>query len=313
MAIKKLLSNTIVGLAAPEVTAGTYVDPTVADVKLYNIAPIVVDQAPVRIGNLGSGNFKKGKWVSTTKTATTSFLTYLQASGTPTVAPALGKFIKASGLVEYTDTNVGYKWDGTPTCDTISYKNNMYDCGATPEGFSSGIRGATGAMTISADNVGAPIVCNFNLSGAAVPDADIAAAAPTVPSGFDTTDCEKLINVSFTLGGVVSKIQSFTIDFGTVMGMLKDGSSTAEGIESGAITDGDPTLVVSYTNVGVAAQDVYSDQASDVIYATATMTLQNFDFAFTNLQIQESPRSDNDGFDNRTLTLSFEEFSMIQK
>lgn len=307
------LSNTAIGLAVAEVTAGTYVDPTTADIKMYDVEPITVDQTPIRIGNLASGTFQKGKWVSGVKTASTSFKTYLQSSGTPTVAPVMGKLFSVSNLHEYTDTNIGYRWDGIPTCGTVSFKNNVYQCGPTPVGFSSAMRGAVAALTISADAVGAPIMCNFALSGAAVPDADISAAAPTVPSGFDTADCEKLLGVSFTLGAVAQKVQSFTIDFASVVSMQMDGSTSAEGIETGYIADGDPTLTVEIINSGVAAQDFYGDQASDTVYSTATMSLQNWDFTFTNLQIQESPRSDKDGLEVRTITLSFEKFEMIQK
>lgn len=312
MAIKKLLSNANIGLVVDEVTAGTYVDPTVADIKLYDLEPIVVEQSSVRVGNEANGSFKKGKYLSGTKIATTSFKAALQSSGTPTVAPVLGKLFSACGGVEYTDTNIGYRWDGTPTCNTVSFKTNLYDCGSTPEGFAQAMRGASGTMTISAENVGAPIVCTFNLTGAAVPEVDIVAGAPTVPSGFDTADCEKLLGVTTTVNGSVHKVQGFSATFNIVVTPLMDAAS-AEGVVQVAITDADPVLSITVINTGITPEDFYGAQASDTTFASITMVLANWDFTFTNSQVLSIADSDASGFAVRAIEFPFETFEMIQK
>ena len=312
MAIDKLLTNTSIGLGVEEVTAGTYVDPTVADVKIYDLAPIKVDMAPTRTGSYASGSFKKAQNISGIRTASTSFKINLQSSGTPTIAPKSGRYFKSSGLHEYTDTNIGYRYDGIPTCQTISFKDNMYDCGPLPEGYGSAIRGAVGTMTISADDVGEPIVCNFEYSGPAVPDIDIAPNAPIVPSGFDTAVCEKLLGVTFTLGGITREVESFTVSFQTVASMLKNSGNT-EGVDQGSLVDGDAQLEITLRKRAVSVQDHYSDQANDTINSTAVLSLQTWDLTFTNLETTDYGTEDGDGIALTTLTLPFDEFTMIQK
>jgi hypothetical protein len=313
MPYNKLLTETMIGIAEPEVTNGTYVDPTSPDVELYDVTPIKVDMAPTRVGNKASGTFKKGQNKSGIRTATTSFKFELLSVADPTTeAPKSGKFLEAAGLRQYTDTNIGFKYDAIPTCNTLSYKDIMNDCGPTPEGATGSMRGAVGKLTITAADVGEPIVCNYELSGVARAEADKASAAPIVPVGFDTTACEKLLNVAFTLGGVSRKVQSFTIDFQTVSSPFKDGGE-AEGIDQFSITDGDPLLTITLIKEPVSVQDHYTDQASDTTYATATMSLLNWDFTFLNVDTSDFATGDADGFATMDLTLPFEEFTMLQK
>jgi hypothetical protein len=310
MAITKILTNTIVGLGVAEVTAGTYLAPTVADVKIYDAENIAVDQGAVRIGNLASGNFQKGKYLSGVKTATTNIKMALQSSGTPTVAPAIKKFLECAGGTEYTDTNIGYRWAGAPVCETISYKDEAYDCNT--EGVVEAMRGAVGVMTISAANVGAPIVIGLALTGLAVAEVDRAAGAVIVPSGFDTADCEKLLGVTTTINGTVYAVQSFSVATGAVASILMDGGN-AEGGTQAALTDGDGVLTITLRDTGVTLQPFYADQVADNIYAAMTMEFANWDFSFANSQVLTQTKSDGNGFGMRELTIPFETFEMIQK
>lgn len=311
MTIKKILSNAIIGLAITEITEGTYLVPTVADVKIYDAENIAVDQGSVRIGNLASGNFQKGKNFSGIKTATTNIKMALQSSGTATVAPALKKFLECAGGTEYTVvSDIGYRWAGVPVCKTISYKVEAYDCNT--EGVVEAMRGAVGVMTISAATVGAPIVIGMALTGLAVAEVDRAASAVIVPSGFDTATCEKLLDVTTTINGTVYAVQSFSLATGAVASILPDGGDAEGGIQ-GVLTDGDGVLTVTLLNTGVTLQPFYADQVADNIYATMTMEFANWDFTFTNSQILTQTKSDGNGFSMRELTIPFETFEMIQK
>lgn len=313
MAITKLPSNTRTALAITETTAGTYLDPTTADVKLYDVEPIALDATPVRTGNYASGTFKKGRYHTGVRRASTSFKANLISSGTPTVAPALKKFLEVAGGVEITDpTNVGYKWDGTPTCQTLSYKTILYECGAAPEGHQQAMRGATAGLSIAAANPGAPIILTFTLNGVSVAETDLASAAPIVPSGFDTAEEEKFIAAPFDLGGTVHKWTSFEFTTQAETNALQDGGN-ADGIDQTAITDTDLQLTASIRNTGIATTDWQGDQLADTIYGSLTVSLLNWDFTFTNLQIMEQALEDVDSFSSRTITFPVEEFKMVQK
>lgn len=313
MAIDKLLTNTVVALAVTEATAGTYLEPTVANVKLYDVEPITVDTTPTRIGNEASGNFQKAKYVTGVRRASTSFKAHLQSSGTPTVAPALKALLEASGGIEITDpTNIGYEWNGTPTCGTLSFRRIEYDCGPTPEGSQMAMRGAVANLTISAANVGAPIELNFALNGVNVAESDLAAAAPITPSAFDTTDCEKFLAAPFDLGGQVYEWVSFELNIQAEINALQDGGN-ADGIDQMAITDYDIMLNAVIRNIGVATKDWQAEQLADTVYATATVSLADWDFTFTGLQTMEQSLEDGDGFSNRNLSMPVQEFKMVQK
>jgi hypothetical protein len=313
MAATDFKTNSIVGLGVTEVTKGTFVDPTTAGVELYDVTPIKVDMSPVRVGNLANGTFKKGKNYTGTHKGTTSFNAELKSSGDPTVAPAIAYLLKASGMREQTvDVDkVGYIFDGLPSCETMSFKYQMYNCGNLPDGFKQTLRGAKCNLKISAANVGAPVVLNFEVAGAAGDEEDVAAGAPLVATPTDTTECQKFMGVTTVVGGNVVNMTSFEMSVQGVLGFRVD-SSNPEGIAYVDLTDADISLTAGWAVSDVAAADYYGDMAADTVYNNITLTFQDYELVMTGAQIVDMTIEDQDGFAGRNNTIMIEQFELNQ-
>lgn len=306
--------NSLVGLGAIEATKGTYVEPTTAGVELYDVTPIKVDTSPTRVGNLSNGTFKKGKYYSGTRKGSTSFTAELKSSGDPTVAPALGDYLRMGGFREQTvDTDkVGYIFDGIPGCETMSFKYQMYNCGTLPEGFKQGLRGAKANITIAAAGVGAPVTVAFEVSGAATPEADVAAGAPLVAVPVDTTDCEKFMGVMTSVGGQMVSMTSFEL---TIQGVVnpREDSNNADGLAYFDLTDADVNLTANWVVEDVAAKDYYGDMIDDVVYSELLLQFKAWDLKLTGAQIYDMTLEDVNGFAGRNSSIAIEQVELNQK
>jgi len=307
-------TNAAVALVVAEVTKGTFVDPTVANVEMYDVAPIKVDTSPVRAGTATTGTMKKGKQYSGTQKGSTSGKIELKSSGDPTVAPAIAEFLKASGMIEQlVDTDkVGYILNGIPSCDTVSFKYQSYNCGALPQGFKQTLRGARCNFKISAAAVGAPVLIDLEIMGAAGAEEDVTSGAPLVATPTDTTDCEKFMGVLGLIGGELVNITSFEFSGNFALTPRED-SREASGVAYADITDMDMNLTVGWATHDVAAKDYYEDMINDVVYSEIRLPLKNWDLIFTGAQIFDLTHDDNNGFMNNSASVQIEQYEMNQK
>ncbi|MEA1998013.1 MAG: hypothetical protein U9N61_01625 [Euryarchaeota archaeon] len=306
-------TNSIVGLGVTETAKGTFQDPTIAGVELYDLAPIKVDLSPVRVGELANGTFKKGKYYSGTRKGSTAFKAELKSSGDATVAPAIGYLLEASGMVEQVHTvdKVGYKFSGIPSCKTMSFKYQMYNCGALPAGFKQTLRGAKCNLKISAANVGAPVVLDFEIAGVAGDEADVASGAPLVATATDTTECQKFMGVTTVVGGKVVNMTSFEVAIQGELSYRTD-SSNPDGLLYVDMTNADINLTAGWALSDVAGADYYGDMKDDVVYNEIRMTFQDWELVLTGAQLYEMGIEDIEGFAGRNNTIAIEELELNQ-
>ena len=305
--------SSIVGLGIQEVTKGTFLDPTVADVELYDLAPIKVDTSYVRVGELANGSQKKGKSYSGARKGSTSFNVELKSSGNPTVAPAIAYLLKSAGLIQQVHTvdQVGFKFNGIPACETMSFKYQMYNCGALPEGFKQVLKGAKCNLKISAANVGAPVVLGFEIAGVAGLEADVAAAAPLLAIPADTTECQKFMGVTTVVGGNVESMTSFELSVQAQLNYKMD-SNDPNGALYVDITNSDPSLTASWNLQAVSVRDYYSNMVNDVVMDNITLTFQDWELVMKGAQIVDMSIEDVEGFSGRNSTVTIEEFELNQ-
>jgi len=308
-------SQQAVAAAVEEVTKGTYIDPTLAGVVMYDTTPIKVDTSPVRAGNSNTGTMVKSKQYSGTRKGSTSGKIELKGSGDPTTAAAIAKFLKASGMYEQTvnTDKIGYIMNGIPSCDTISFKYQSYNCGALPAAYKQSLSGARCNFKISAANVGAPILIDLEIAGAARPVEDVASgSAPLTAVDVDTTDCEKLLEVITTVGGQIVNLTSFEFTGGFALNPRED-SREAGGVLYSDITDMDMKLSATWATQDVATKDYYGDMVDDVVYNNITIPLKGWDLIFTGAQIFDMATGDGNGFLNSANEIQVEQFEMNQK
>jgi len=317
MALGNVLSNTILGGVKEETTRGTVNALTPAtgyNIELFDVAPVAIDNAPIRIGNYASGNFKKAEYISGMPKGSTSFSTYMRYGGAVSTVPEWYALMEMCGMETYqatADENIRY--EGSPICKGFTYNGIEKGCGVTaPEGILQTLRGAAATFTIGAESTKAPVKIDFEVQGIYDGETDIADASTYLPSSLDTGAIQKFAAVPVTIAGVVYKVLSWSLAMQGVISALPDSGDTS-GMCYFAMTDADPQLTMSLVRVDVAAKDWYADMVSDASYSAGVIIpLQDFDIEMKSAQLYQMSLEDADGFSGRSITLAVESIYIKQ-
>lgn len=308
------LSKTRQLIAKEEVTNGTYNAPIGADFDVITktLADVAWDDGHDNGVDQADGTFIMSKSESGQKSGSVQFACDMKWSGDALTAPKWwNRYLKFCGFSITTGaTPAVAEYDGTPTCKTTSLLIPYWQCDGT--GTADRLAGAYGAVEIGADAVGATIRPSFTFTGKNAGGVSLASGEKLTPVGVDTTDCEKWIGSTFTLGGYAYKVWSWNLSIQGDVQMLVDPSDDT-GIAYAHMVGANPQLSMTVTREPIATVDPRSDVMSDTVYSGVTFGLKHFDIECTSAQLTEVTNSVNNESATYDFTVKVDKVKLTQK
>lgn len=276
-----------------EVTPGT--DPTPADadfnVRIRNPEVTLNVEIDDENSKFGTGDHAEDEAIAGMQSATISFSVKMNYAGDVTTQPAWWKLANACGLKSVgwnagSEVAVGSAVHGISLVprkemdeSTMTFYYFNEEVGSSPTTMISKFVGCIGNMTISADNVGAPVMANFTFQGKLSDIVDGSALDMTSP---DTTLCENMLNSGFTVNGVTNSISAFQFDLGNEISPVLD-QSDATGISHYVITARRPRFSCNPLAVKQATDDVHNRLLSET---TGILALSTAQYSFYGIKAQ---------------------------
>ena len=223
------------------------------DFKVFNPTVAITVEADDEAAKYANGNHGEDVSVMGLQHGTITFSVKLAKNDT-VAAPSWAKFAYACGCAPVTYTveegepavTVTKGWALQPLKSydekTITLWLYKIQAGASPKAVCFKYAGCSGKMTLGADGAGKPIMLNFTFSGA-LKDIDFGVANASIPevNSLDTTCYERMLNASFSIDGLKRLVDTFSLDTGNEVTMLKSFEETT-GIDFFSITKRAPRL-----------------------------------------------------------------------
>jgi hypothetical protein len=311
-----MLTNRIAVVIKEETTAGTRVEPIVADndVVFFEVGMQAPDLGIEQKGNIADGSFNKAR-VTVGKHAfpVSDLPFYINRPAANNAYPKWVKLAKLSNGKEGTKNGRhAIIWDNKQTCATASYDVYLMEC-ATATKYMG--RGGRGNLTIGFDGSNAPFMGTFGgLNGAYVGKTDIATSAIPALGTVDTRAPETAGNYILTIGGAVYQAHSFSFNPNCETSL--EGGNNASGIVKAKSTNGDLKVSFSVTMLN-SADNVIADAIAGTVFSEITMIgsgLAGFDVIITDAQFSTSPAmGDVDGTVTWDVELQCKEFAMVYR
>ncbi len=223
------------------------------DFKVFNPTVSMTVEPDDEAAKHANGHHGEDKAVMGMQYGTIGFSVKLALGANRTTAPKWGKFVEGCGLYPQTYTGLGYGYMPLKAYDerTLSIWIYKIQQGATPKATCFKFSGCMGKLTIGAEGTGKPIMLNFSFDGK-LEDVDFDVANASIPeiNNVDETCYEKALNASIVIDGLERLVDSFQLDTGNEVTMLKD-LSESTGIKNYSIVSRKPRFTCNPLMQGV--------------------------------------------------------------
>jgi hypothetical protein len=281
-----------------ETTSGTAIAVAAADfnVRIFDVQ--VDPEIEMYMNPFASGRHSMGQATPGKKKCHIKFKVNMQCGSALGTAPTMGKFLKACGATETLVASTSVTYTPVATNDhgnNISMTMVFYLTPASGNSHLVSMKGAMGNCVITMDDLGKPLVADFDFLGAFTSITDAATIALTSP---DTSMPPAVIGSAITTASIVQKIGKFKLDFGNGVEMDYDPADTT-GFQAAYIGTREPKLSVDPRIELLATDPVYTRWAagtqSAFSLATSTVSSQKIVIATPKIQLLTNKLADRNG------------------
>jgi len=209
-----------------ETTSGTLSAPLAADFNIRIMEPTFEPEIEAFIMEFASGRHSKSAAVMGKKKAHAKFKVPMRTGAAAGTAPKMGKLWQACGQLEtiIAVTSVAYTPLATKDYgDNISVTISMYLTPASGNSVILTMKGAMGNCIVTMDDLGQPMISDFDFLGCFVSIADGATIALTSP---DTDVPPGTIGSIITSATIAQRVAKFKLDFGNTVELDIDPSDS---------------------------------------------------------------------------------------
>lgn len=200
-----------------EATSGTLSAPAAADFNIRIMDPQFEPEIETFIMGFASGRHSKSAAVPGKKKARAKFKVPMRTGAAAGTAPLMGKLWKACGQLETLVALTSAAYTPLATNDegnSITATIVMYLTPASGNSVILTMKGAMGNCVVSMDDLGQPLIAEFDFLGAFVSIADGATIALTSP---DTDVPPGTVGSTITSATIAQKVSKFKLDFGNTV------------------------------------------------------------------------------------------------
>jgi hypothetical protein len=223
---------------------GTLSAPAAADFNIRIMEPSFEPEIEAFIMNFASGRHSKSAAVMGKKKARAKFKVPMRTGAAAGTAPKMGKLWQACGQLEtlVASTSAAYTPLATKDYgDSINASITMYLTPASGNSVILTMKGAMGNCVVTMDDLGQPLLADFDFLGCFVSIADGATIALTSP---DTDVPPGTIGSAITSASIVQRIAKFKLDFGNTVEMDYDPADTTSGYLAAYIASREPKIMI---------------------------------------------------------------------
>ncbi|MCK5023240.1 MAG: hypothetical protein KAS04_03645 [Candidatus Aenigmarchaeota archaeon] len=320
MDIELLTGNTIVGFK-DEVVPGTFIEITAPDynVVVHEPGKADVDYHTKKLGKPAIGSLITSQSKSGMRSVQFPGKVELKFSGDEEVAPVDSKIIASAGLVVAAPGGapVTYTYSGLAPCATLSGIVTDLGCGSAPNAIDYKVAGIQSNLVIAGTGVLEEITLDYTFSGVDYDRVDNLTPIK-VATGIDTGATEKLMGGGFTMGAQPYTLNSFSLDLGNTVSMVKDPSSVDangeyNGIKKFKITATDCKLAINVKKIDIGTSGIPTKIIQDTILTDLKIDMVHWDIEITECSIITAKDVDGDGIIMQDLEIEVKAFVMTQK
>lgn len=278
-----------------ETTSGTAISVAAADfnVRIFDVS--VDPEIEMYMNSFASGRHSMGQATPGKKKCHIKFKVNMQTGSALGTAPTMGKFFKACGANEtvVASTSVTYAPLATKDYgDGISMTMVFYITPASGNSHLVSMKGCMGNCIVTMDDLGKPLVADFDFVGCFTGITDAATIALTSP---DTSLPPSVIGSAITVASIVQKIGKFKLDFGNTVELDYDPADST-GYQAAYIASREPKLSIDPRMELLATDPVYTRWAAGTqaafSLATSTVGSQKITVAAPKIQLLTNKVSD---------------------
>lgn len=281
-----------------ETTSGTPISVGASDFNSRIFDVSVDPEIEMYMNNFASGRHSMGQATPGKKKNHIKFKVNLQCGSALGTAPNMGKFFIACGATETLNASTSVIYAPVATSDYGNSKSLTMVFYLTPASGNShlvSMKGAMGNCIITMDDLGKPLVADFDFLGCFTGITDAATIALTSP---DTSLPPSVIGSAITVASIVQKIGKFKLDFGNTVELDYD-PADATGYQAAYIAAREPKITLDPRMELLATDPVYTRWAAGTqaafSLATSTVSSQKITVAAPKIQLLTNKLADRNG------------------
>jgi hypothetical protein len=281
-----------------ETTSGTAISVGASDFNVRIFDVTVDPEIEMYMNQFASGRHSMGQATPGKKKCHIKFKVNMQCGSALGTAPTMGKFFKACGATETLNASTSVIYAPAATNDYGDSKSLTMVFYLTPASGNShlvSMKGCMGNCVITMDDLGKPLVADFDFLGAFTSITDAATIALTSP---DTSLPPAVIGSAITVASIVQKVGKFKLDFGNTVELDYD-PADASGYFAAYIANREPKISLDPRIELLATDPVYTRWAAGTqaafSLATSVVSSQKITIAAPKIQLLTNKLADRNG------------------